>query len=244
MRQIFAPAHRPDIWRQRMRQSRTVGQIAIINHSRWIGYNFRLSPKKAITALSWLRCITNFHCCSPIMATFDNLSAITPIVCGPEPMPSWHQETFRPVAAKGLPKRPGTYSQNGYLQQQNKCKTESKPESIGNSSRKVWYIVWKKCISTPTNNDIKPKRSPTRKLVQFLLKRPDVTIEVGGHTKITRCGQTTPSPSNFLPTAPKLSPNGSSQEVFPPVRFNTKAMAGQNQSCPIPRQKEGLEISG
>ena len=163
-----------------------LARSTIINHSRWIGYNFRLSPKKSNYSFILIEVYYKLPLLFPYNGhvLFDNLSAITPIVCGPEKMPVSTKKPSIPVAAKGPTKTakeptPKTVTSSS----KTSVKTESKPESIGNSSRKSVVYRLEKVYFDADKYDIKPEsEAQLEELVQFLLKRPDVTIEVGGHT--------------------------------------------------------------
>jgi outer membrane protein OmpA-like peptidoglycan-associated protein len=164
-----------------------LAKSTIITHARWVGYNFRLSPKKGNYSYIFIKAYYK----TPMLFAYnghvliDNLSPIRPVVCGPEKMPDPPSKPKPPIAAKTPPKT-GTASTPKTTPASTKTDvpTEEKPvTSIGKSAKKNVVYRLEKVYFDANMYTVKPESEPELyELYEFLRKRPDVTIEVGGHT--------------------------------------------------------------
>lgn len=163
-----------------------LAKSTIINHSRWVGYNFRLSPKKG----NYTFILIEAYYKTPVLFPYnghvlvDNLSAITPVVCGPEKMPEARKPAPALVAKSPRKTTKPPPSKKAGTSTPSSSKTAKKPEpTIGKSSKKSVVFRLERVYFDADKYNIRPESEPQlEELVEFLLKRPDVIIEVGGHT--------------------------------------------------------------
>lgn len=163
-----------------------LAKSTIINHARWVGYNFRLSPKKG----NFTFILIEAYYKTPVLFPYnghvliDNLSAIKPVTCGPEKMPE--EKKVKPPVSTKAPTKPATTSAPKVASTTTKTetKTEEKPVvAIGKSAKKNVIYRLEKVYFDANKFEVKPEsESQLSELLEFLRKRPDVTIEVGGHT--------------------------------------------------------------
>ena len=165
-----------------------MAKSSIINHSRWVSYNFRLSPTKG----NYSFLLIEAYYKTPVLFPYnghvlvDNLSAIVPVTCGPEKMPEETKPKSKPIAAvKSVPKKPAPTAPKVMPAAPKTDAKSPKPaeDPIGKSSKK--YVVYKleKVYFDADKYDLRPEsESQLEELVEFLRRRPDVIIEVGGHT--------------------------------------------------------------
>jgi outer membrane protein OmpA-like peptidoglycan-associated protein len=158
----------------------------IINHSRWLETNCRLSP----TAGNYSFILIEAYYKTPVLFPYnghvlvDNLTPITTVACGPEKMPD--PKPKKPtLAAKEVPKKTGPTTTIGPVPS---TKVESAPvkkaeEPIGKSTRRNVIYKLEKVYFEADKYELRPESATQlEELVQFLRRRPDVIIEVGGHT--------------------------------------------------------------
>lgn len=165
-------------------KSELLAKSTIINHSRWVGYNFRLSPTKG----NYSFILIEAYYKTPVLFPYnghvlvDNLSAIRPVVCGPEKMPE--KKSAPPIAGtKKTPTGPATTPKVTPIPT-SPAKPEEKPAvAIGKSAKKNVIYRLEKVYFEANKFEVKPEsETQLSELLEFLKKRPDVTIEVGGHT--------------------------------------------------------------
>jgi outer membrane protein OmpA-like peptidoglycan-associated protein len=163
-----------------------LAKSTIINHSRWVGYDFRLSPKKG----NYNFILIEAYYKTPVLFPYnghvliDNLSAIRPVICGPEKMPDAKPPAKPPVTAKAPTKTPTTTATKVTPATTTPAKTEEKPVvAIGKSAKKNVVYRLEKVYFDANKFEVKPEsEAQLGELLTFLQKRPDVVIEVGGHT--------------------------------------------------------------
>ena len=163
-----------------------LAKSTIINHSRWVGYNFRLSPKKGNYSFILIEAYYNTPVYFPYNGhvLVDNLSAIKPVVCGPDKMPETKKPT-PPVVTKAPPKTTPTTPKVAAATAKPEPKTtEEKPAvAIGKSAKKNVVYRLEKVYFDANKYEVKPEsETQLSELLEFLRRRPDVSIEVGGHT--------------------------------------------------------------
>jgi outer membrane protein OmpA-like peptidoglycan-associated protein len=165
-------------------KAEVLAQSTIINHTRWIGYNFRLSPKKGNYSFIMIEAYYK----TPVLFPYnghvlvDNASPITNVVCGPEKMPEMPK---KPVATVKTPPKTSTATAPKVSATSTPAtKTEEKPAvAIGKSAKKNVIYRLEKVYFEANKFELKPEsESQLSELLEFLRRRPDVTIEVGGHT--------------------------------------------------------------
>jgi len=157
----------------------------IINHSRWVEYNCRISPKTGNCSFLLIEVFYK----TPVLFPYnghvliDNLSPITTVACGPEKMPDPKPKVT--IAAKAPPKKTGTAAPKVTTAT---ATVESKPakkteDPIGQSSRRNVIYKLEKVYFEADKYDLRSEsEAQLEELVTFLRRRPDVVIEVGGHT--------------------------------------------------------------
>jgi outer membrane protein OmpA-like peptidoglycan-associated protein len=167
-------------------------ETSIIANTRWLGYNFRLSPKKG----NFQYIIIEAYFKTPVLFPYngnvliDNISPIRQLGCNPEAMPV--------DLVKKTPPKPGaTIAAKGDT---NKTKAPPvasvkptpappapEPATAINMDRKVLKkgsIIRLDKVYFETNKyEIMPaSESALSDLLDFLKDNPDVVVEVGGHT--------------------------------------------------------------
>jgi outer membrane protein OmpA-like peptidoglycan-associated protein len=162
-----------------------LAKSTIINHSRWVGYNFRLSPTKS----NYSFILIEAYFKTPVLFPYnghvliDNLTSIKPVVCGPDKMPD-KKET--PVVAGVTP--PKKNSGNPPKSSTTTNSTNSKVEetqmvAIGKNAKKNVVYRLEKVYFEANKYELKPEsEAQLAELLAFLRKRTDIVIEVGGHT--------------------------------------------------------------
>lgn len=161
-------------------------KTTIINHSRWVEYNCRLSP----TAGNYSFILIEAYYKTPVLFPYnghvlvDNLSPITTIACGPEKMPD-PKPSKSLASVKAPPKKAGASAPKVTTPTP---KVESKPvkkaeDPIGKSTRRNVIYKLEKVYFDADKYELRPEsEGQLEELVEFLRRRPDVVIEVGGHT--------------------------------------------------------------
>lgn len=166
-------------------KAEVLAQSTIITHTRWITYNFRLNPKKGNYSFIMIEAYYK----TPVLFPYnghvlvDNASPIKPVICGPEKMPE--SKPTPPVAAKTPPKTtPTTPKVTTTTTTKTTSKVEEKPvASIGKSSKKNVVYRLEKVYFDANKYEVRPEsEAELTELFEFLRKRPDISIEVGGHT--------------------------------------------------------------
>ncbi len=165
-------------------KAEVLAQSTIITHTRWITYNFRLNPHKGNYSFIMIEAYYK----TPVLFPYnghvliDNASAIKPIVCAPEKMPE-SAKPKPPFADKTPPKTPPV-APKVTPSTPPIAKPEEKPAmAIGKSAKKNVIYRLEKVYFEANNYDVKPEsEGQLGELLDFLRKRPDVVIEVGGHT--------------------------------------------------------------
>ncbi len=158
----------------------------IINHSRWVEYTCRMSP----TAGNYSFILIEAYYKTPVLFPYnghvliDNLSPITTVACGPEKMPD-PRPSKSLASVKAPPKKT---SASAPKVTDSTTKVESKPaikteDPIGKTSRRNVIYKLEKVYFEADKYDLRPEsEGQLGELVEFLRRRPDVVIEVGGHT--------------------------------------------------------------
>ncbi|MBL7827831.1 MAG: OmpA family protein, partial [Saprospiraceae bacterium] len=168
-------------------KAEVLAQSTIVTHTRWITYNFRLEPKKGNYSFLMIEAYYK----TPVLFPYnghvlvDNATPIKPIMCAPEKMPE-SKKVSPPVTAKQPDK------QNPAAQKVNPNsnvavapkKDEPKTEApIGKNTKKNVVYRLEKVYFDANKFELKPEsETQLYELLEFLKKRPDVAIEVGGHT--------------------------------------------------------------
>lgn len=167
-------------------KAEVLAQSTIVTHTRWITYNFHLEPKKGNYSFIMIEAYYK----TPVLFPYnghvlvDNASAIKPVFCNPEKMPE--KKVSPPVAAKTPTKPPVTSPKvtGGPSTPAVVKKEEPKTEApIGKSSKKNVVYRLEKVYFETNKFELHPESEPQLyELLEFLKKRTDVAIEVGGHT--------------------------------------------------------------
>jgi outer membrane protein OmpA-like peptidoglycan-associated protein len=162
-----------------------LAKSTIINHSRWVGYNFRLSPTKS----NYSFILIEAYFKTPVLFPYnghvliDNLTSIKPVVCGPDKMPD-KKET--PVVAGVTPpkKNTGNPPKSSTTTNSTNSKIEETPMvAIGKNAKKNVVYRLEKVYFEANKYELKPEsEAQLAELLAFLRKRTDIVIEVGGHT--------------------------------------------------------------
>lgn len=167
-------------------KAEVLAQSTIINHTRWITYNFRLHPKNG--NYTFIKIEAYYK--TPLMFPYnghvliDNASPIRPVDCNPEKMPETKKPT-PPVTAKTPAKTPAkapavTSSTPATAKKTDPPKVET---AIGKNTKKNVVYRLEKVYFDANKFDLRPEsESQLYELLEFLNKRTDVSIEVGGHT--------------------------------------------------------------
>jgi outer membrane protein OmpA-like peptidoglycan-associated protein len=162
-----------------------LAKSTIINHSRWVGYNFRLSPTKG----SYSFIVIEAYFKTPVLFPYnghvliDNLSAIKPVVCGADKMPE-KKETQAVTAATPTKKNTTTPSKsNNSSSSSTASVTEAPAVTIGKNAKKNVVYRLEKVYFEANKYELKAEsETQLAELLAFLRKRTDIVIEVGGHT--------------------------------------------------------------
>ncbi len=152
-------------------------ETSIIQNTRWLTSNCRLSPKKG----SWNYIMLEAYYKTPLLFPYngnilvDNASPIKQISCGPEKMPETPV-----ITAKGADKPPAP-----------KPKPVPKPPApapapvkLDHTKLKAGDIVRLDKVYFEANKyDLKEESvTALKELLNFLRNNPDVYVEIGGHT--------------------------------------------------------------
>lgn len=174
-------------------------ETPIVTNYRWLGFNFRLNPKK--DNYSWLMIEAYYK--TPLIYTYsghvalDNLSPIRKIVCAPEAMPEMKEKEKKTppkdsVAVQKPPKKenpppPSTPAKPAPPVPNDPAPAQNVVSLSPNMDRRVirkGSIIRLDNLYFDANKyDIKPEcESVLGDLARFLRNNPDVKVEVGGHT--------------------------------------------------------------
>lgn len=166
-------------------KAEVLAQSTIIAHTRWITYNFRFHPKKGNYSFLMIEAYYK----TPMMFPYnghvlvDNASPIRPVDCNPEKTPE-SVKTSPPVTAKTPAKKPAkvpavTPTTHPVV----KKASPPKEETIGKNTKKNVVYRLEKVYFDADKFDLRPEsEAQLQELLEFLKKRQDVSIEVGGHT--------------------------------------------------------------
>ncbi|MEO0008613.1 MAG: hypothetical protein RJA20_2809 [Bacteroidota bacterium] len=168
-------------------KAEVLDQSTIITHSRWITYNFRLSPKKS----NYSYIMIEAYYKTPVLFPYnghvlvDNASSIKPVACNPEKMPTPTPKPPAETASAG--KKTPSSPASGTASSPASGSADSKTEApIGKSTKKNVVYRLEKVYFDASKYELKQESEPQLyELLNFLKKRPDVVIEVGGHTNNT-----------------------------------------------------------
>ncbi|MEZ4920618.1 MAG: OmpA family protein [Saprospiraceae bacterium] len=157
-----------------------LAETSVIVNTRWLRYNFKLSPKLA----SYSYIILEAYYRTPILfptngnILVDNASPIQPVSCGPAAIAAKPEVK---VPDRKIPKRPTVPTTNGT----NKTPTPTASKStIKRTGMKKGSIIKLDKIYFDANKyEIKDVSVPALEdVLAFLEENPDVIIEIGGHT--------------------------------------------------------------
>jgi outer membrane protein OmpA-like peptidoglycan-associated protein len=167
-----------------------LAQTAIITHSRWLTYNFKLTPKKG--NLSYILIEVYYN--QPVLFPYnghvliDNASPIKKVPCAPDAMPAAKPKVAKaPLNPATAPKGPKIaaatppHSQASKPANKPEDKVPVKMERKNVKKGKVFRL--EKVYFDADRYDIKPEsEDELNELFNFLKENPDVVVEVGGHT--------------------------------------------------------------
>jgi outer membrane protein OmpA-like peptidoglycan-associated protein len=168
-----------------------LAQTPIITHSRWLTYNFKLTPKKG--SLSYIMIEVYFN--QPVLFPYnghvlvDNASPIKRVPCAPDQMPAARPKVAKappaPVITPKGPKIPAAVPPHPTVTKTPKKTEPEKPvvRMERNNVKKGKVFRLEKVYFDANKYDVKPESEPElNDLFNFLKENPDVIVEVGGHT--------------------------------------------------------------
>lgn len=165
-------------------------ETSVITNTRWLGHNFRLSPKQGNYSYIFFEAYYKTPVLFPYNGNvlLDNASPIKLIVCGPEKMP---EEKSKPPIAEAKPpvkdRKVGTKGGGTKIDTPAKKTEPSKkaptPELERKTVAKGKIYRLDKVYFDANKYALKEESEPElTKFYNFLNENPDVVVEVRGHT--------------------------------------------------------------
>ena len=175
-----------------------LAQTSVIVNTRWLRYDFKLSPKKSsyqyIIFEAYYRTPILFPTNGNILA--DNASAIQPVSCGPVAIV--HDPELPDLTRKAPPRRTPKTNPTRTAANTDKPSTKASKSTIKRDGMKKGSIIKLENIYFDANKyEVKDASlSSLKNLYAFLEENPDVIVEIGGHTN----NRPSPSFANELST--------------------------------------------
>lgn len=166
-------------------------ETSVITNTRWLGHNFRLSPKNGNYSFIFIEAYYKTPVLFPYNGNIliDNASPIKSVVCGPDKMPE--PKPTPPIAAntKTPPKDKPTAPKGGNVTKVDTPAKKPEPkkpvvveiERKSMAKGKVYRL--EKVYFDANKYELKDgSEQELTKLYNFLNENPDVVVEVRGHT--------------------------------------------------------------
>lgn len=155
-------------------------ETSIVQNSRWLTSNCRLSPKKG----SWSYIMLEAYYKTPLLFPYngnilvDNASPIRNVSCGPEPMPEER------LVEKGPKKGPTAIPKTPTPPRDTPRAKPPVAKVLDRSKLKAGDIIRLDKVYFEANKyDLKPESvAALKEMLNFLQSNTDVYVEIGGHT--------------------------------------------------------------